>query len=46
MLKPVPLTVAWLMPMLLVPTFVAVAICELELPTAVFIERLLGETEI
>jgi hypothetical protein len=45
MLKPAPLTVAWLTPILLVPAFVTVATCELVLPTSVLIERLLGETE-
>ena len=47
MLKPAPLTVAWLMPAVLVPTFVTVATCELLLPTAAaFIEKLLGATAI
>jgi hypothetical protein len=46
MLKPAPSTVAWLTAVLLVPTLVRVAICVLLLPTFVFIETLLGATEI
>ena len=44
-LKPAPLTVAWLTPRLLVPTFVTVATCEPVLPTFVLIETLLGDME-
>jgi hypothetical protein len=44
-LKPAPLTVAWLTPRLLAPTFVTVAICEPVLPTFVLIETLLGDME-
>jgi hypothetical protein len=44
-LKPAPLTVAWLTPRLLVPTFVTVATWEPVPPTFVLMERLLGDME-
>jgi hypothetical protein len=44
-LKSVLLTMAWLTLMLLVPKFVTVAICELKMPTAALIEKLLGDTD-
>jgi hypothetical protein len=45
-LKPAPSTVAWLTAVLVVLTLVSVATCVLLLPTFVFIEKLLGATEI
>ena len=45
MLKPLPVTLAWLMLKLLLPTLVAVTLCDVVLPTVVLTETLVGLTE-
>jgi hypothetical protein len=44
-LKPAPMTLAWLIPIVALPIFATVTTCELAFPTVALTERLLGVTE-